>query len=45
VAERARAYQPQVELYRRALERIYRRPVTRVWLHFLQPNVSQVVKF
>lgn len=44
VADRARAYQPQVELYRRALERIYRRPVTRVWLHFLQPGISLAMR-
>ncbi len=40
VAERARKYQPQVELYRRALERIYQRPVTGVWLHFLHPGIT-----
>ncbi len=40
VVERARKYQPQVELYRRALERIYQRPVTGVWLHFLHPGIT-----
>ena len=28
-------YRPQVELYALALSRIYRRPVTKAWLHFL----------
>ncbi len=32
------AYQPQIELYSQALSRIYRRPVTRRWLHFLRHN-------
>jgi len=40
VAERAQRYRPQVELYRRALARIYGRPVTRVWLHFLSPGIT-----
>ncbi len=40
VAGRATRYAPQVELYRRALTRIYARPVTRVWLHFLTPGVT-----
>lgn len=40
IAERARRYQPQIELYRRALARIYGRPVTRAWLHFLGPGVT-----
>jgi hypothetical protein len=33
--ERVAAYRPQVQLYQRALERTCRRPVTRLWLHFL----------
>lgn len=33
--EKARAYEPQLRLYASALERIYRRPVTQAWLHFL----------
>lgn len=33
--EKIRAYRPQLELYTLALERIYRRPVTKRWLHFL----------
>lgn len=32
---RAEQYRPQLDLYAKALERIYRRPVTRRWLHFL----------
>jgi ATP-dependent helicase/nuclease subunit A len=34
-AERARAHAPQVALYAAALDRIYGRPVTQRWLHFL----------
>jgi len=33
-------YRIQLELYARALERIYRRPVTQKWLHFLALNQS-----
>lgn len=33
--KRARAYAPQLRLYALALERIYRRPATELWLHFL----------
>ncbi|HEY3863660.1 MAG TPA: UvrD-helicase domain-containing protein [Verrucomicrobiae bacterium] len=33
--EKIRIYRPQIELYAAALSRIYRRPVTRRWLHFL----------
>ena len=32
---RVHQYEPQLALYSRALEQIYRRPVTRCWLHFL----------
>ena len=35
LAERAKNYEPQLRLYALALERIYRRPVTETWLHFL----------
>ncbi|MFO1499759.1 MAG: UvrD-helicase domain-containing protein [Verrucomicrobiota bacterium] len=34
--QKASAYQPQMQLYARALRRIYGRPVTRCWLHFLR---------
>jgi ATP-dependent exoDNAse (exonuclease V) beta subunit len=33
-------YQPQLNLYARALERIYRKPVTECWLHFLSRGVT-----
>ncbi|MFA6547182.1 MAG: 3'-5' exonuclease, partial [Limisphaerales bacterium] len=32
---KVREYGPQLQLYARALTRIYGKPVTRVWLHFL----------
>lgn len=35
VLERARQYFPQLRLYTRALEAIYRRPIRHAWLHFL----------
>ncbi|HMJ90792.1 MAG TPA: UvrD-helicase domain-containing protein, partial [Candidatus Acidoferrum sp.] len=35
VSERLERYQPQVRAYAAALERIFNRPVTRMWLHFL----------
>jgi ATP-dependent helicase/nuclease subunit A len=34
--EHVRRYRPQLALYACALERIYRRPVTECWLHFLE---------
>ncbi len=40
VAEKARAYGPQLQLYALALTRLYRRPVTGAWLHFLTLNHS-----
>ncbi len=42
LAERAKTYEPQLRLYALALARIYRRPVTETWLHFL--NVRQTVR-
>ena len=33
--EKARLYKPQLKLYARALTKIYSRPVTHGWLHFL----------
>ena len=33
--EKKRLYKPQLELYALALEKIYSRPVTARWLHFL----------
>ena len=38
ITDRARQYEPQVQLYRLALERTFRRPAARVWLHFIRPN-------
>lgn len=35
VEEKVELYSPQLKLYSMALERIYRRPVTARWLHFL----------
>jgi ATP-dependent helicase/nuclease subunit A len=35
LAERTRLYEPQLKLYANALSRIYSRPVTNCWLHFL----------
>jgi ATP-dependent helicase/nuclease subunit A len=35
VAEKVEAYRPQIALYALALERIYQRPVSQRWLHFL----------
>jgi ATP-dependent helicase/nuclease subunit A len=34
--EKLSVYRPQLQLYARALARIYRRPVTEKWLHFLE---------
>lgn len=39
-SRRSDRYRPQLDLYRRAMEQIYRRPVTHLWLHFLQPDVT-----
>ncbi len=35
LAERVKSYEPQLRLYALALERIFRRPATEIWLHFL----------
>jgi ATP-dependent exoDNAse (exonuclease V) beta subunit len=40
LAEKTHNYQRQLRLYARALRRIYGRPVTRSWLHFLTPGQS-----
>ena len=40
LAEKVRAYQPQLALYALALERIHGHPVTEAWLHFLAVNRS-----
>ena len=36
--DRIKAYTPQLAVYALALSRIYQRPVTRRWLHFLRLN-------
>jgi ATP-dependent helicase/nuclease subunit A len=36
--DKVNAYRPQLQLYALALERIYCRPVTCLWLHFLSPG-------
>jgi ATP-dependent helicase/nuclease subunit A len=38
--DRARDYRPQLQLYASALSRIYQRPVSRLWLHFLYPRLT-----
>ena len=40
---RVAAYRPQIELYALALSRIYRRPVTQSWLHFIGLRQSVAV--
>lgn len=39
-SERAREYHPQLQLYSVALRRIYHRPVSQLWLHFLYPRLT-----
>ena len=36
LAAKVKQYSPQLEVYARVLEKIYNRPVTRCWLHFLR---------
>jgi ATP-dependent helicase/nuclease subunit A len=40
VEESARHHSEQLAVYRLALEKIYRKPVTKSWIHFLQPGVT-----
>ncbi|HXT11340.1 MAG TPA: UvrD-helicase domain-containing protein [Candidatus Angelobacter sp.] len=42
---RKKMYEPQLNLYARALERIYERPVTERWLHFLASGKTVNVQF
>ena len=42
--EKVRHYTPQLQLYALALARIYRRPVTRCWLHFLAAEETRTVR-
>ena len=41
--DRIKTYAPQLKLYARALEKIYSRPVTARWLHFLSLRHSETV--
>ncbi|HEX7895704.1 MAG TPA: PD-(D/E)XK nuclease family protein [Terriglobales bacterium] len=38
LADKLKQYAPQLEVYACALEKIYRRPVTCCWLHFLRAH-------
>jgi ATP-dependent helicase/nuclease subunit A len=38
--DRIKAYTPQLKLYAIALEKIYSRPVTTRWLHFLAARTT-----
>jgi ATP-dependent helicase/nuclease subunit A len=42
--EKVAAYRPQLDFYARALEAIYRRPVTRRWLHFLSAGKTVAIQ-
>jgi len=44
VATRVKQYESQLKLYALALTRIYGRPVTRCWLHFLAAKTTEVVQ-
>ena len=43
LAERRRLYEPQLKLYAQALSRIYSRPVTNCWLHFLTARKTIII--
>ena len=43
LAERRRLYEPQLKLYAQALSRIYSRPVTNCWLHFLTARKTMII--
>jgi ATP-dependent helicase/nuclease subunit A len=43
LADKIKAYTPQLNLYARALEKIYSRPVTARWLHFLAANRTETI--
>ena len=42
--EKIKQYEPQLRLYALALARIYGRPVTETWLHFLEIRQSRKIK-
>jgi ATP-dependent helicase/nuclease subunit A len=44
LAEKIKNYSPQLRLYARALGKIYARPVTHCWLHFLSAQHTEVVR-
>jgi ATP-dependent helicase/nuclease subunit A len=44
LAEKVKIYSPQLKLYARALSKIYSRPVTNCWLHFLSAQKTKNVK-
>ena len=41
LVDKVRHYEPQIQLYAAALAKIYARPVTRRWLHFLALNQTK----
>ena len=41
--EKTEFYSPQLKLYAQALEKIYSRPVTNCWLHFLAARKTVIV--
>jgi ATP-dependent helicase/nuclease subunit A len=41
--DKMKAYAPQLKLYARALEKIYSRPVTGRWLHFLAARRTEEI--
>jgi ATP-dependent helicase/nuclease subunit A len=43
LAAKVAAYAPQLRLYALALGRIYQRPVTRCWLHFLETGATETI--
>jgi ATP-dependent helicase/nuclease subunit A len=43
LTDKVKAYTPQLELYARALEKIYSRPVTARWLHFLAARRTETI--
>jgi ATP-dependent helicase/nuclease subunit A len=44
VADKVKAYEPQLKLYALALSRIYRRPVSERWLYFLTAQTAARVQ-
>jgi ATP-dependent helicase/nuclease subunit A len=44
LAEKGKTYKPQLKLYARALGKIYSKPVTHAWLHFLAVRKTVDVK-